>query len=774
MTAVTSVELPLTDSEGRERGALRIRLLPDASARPAALLDQRSNPTRDGLLEPVQLLEDREYRYELRLMSQQRSVQGDPAELLVRDSDDGLSGSLRPGSHTGRLVLRFSADGVPLGQAPVEVRSRKLGYLDDYRWMLRDIAGVMSEVVMERFGPTEQRFAPDHARDAATLYQRFAFLQNLLIGETFDAAIAQVLGRPHRGWVSIDERRPSGRGIPGSSGAARQLARAGPRVRWSAGPLAFVPAELDVEKQDETLDTPPNRFAKFALERWRDVVAGMVDALRREHESVAPVERGLRDATALLGTLDALLSQPLFREVGALTHFPEGDQVIQKREGYRELFRAYVEFEVASKLAWDGGDDVYGAGQRDVATLYEYWAFFQLIRVVAQICETPLDLASLVTVRSDGLTVNLKRGQDKILIGEVNRRGRTLSVELWFNRIFRGTGKAAGTWSREMRPDYSLRICPTGPAASQDAPDDVWLHFDAKYRVQGLTEIIGSEDAVIAEDDLDAGARDDSAGLLGVTRGQAKGSDLVKMHAYRDAIRRSAGAYVLYPGSEQKDFREYHEILPGLGAFALRPTASGLAEGHGPLTAFMEDVMSHVCSQLTQHERSRYWEALSFGSEERMQGLHRAVKFLPRPPADTLVLLGYVRGENHRDWIHRRRLYNLRGDGRRGSIGLGSRELAADLILLYGDELDDPELWRVSGEPLVMTREQMLEAGYEKPRGNGYYCLPISPVDEGDWAEGGLADRLVGARDRLARGKPHGAPVTSSWLELIIALDQTS
>ncbi len=47
----------------------------------------------------------------------------------------------------------------------------------------------------------------------------------------------------------------------------------------------------------------------------------------------------------------------------------------------------------------------------------------------------------------------------------------------------------------------------------------------------------------------------------------------LKMHAYRDAIRRTAGAYVLYPGDDQpKTKKGFHEIIPGLGAFAIRPS----------------------------------------------------------------------------------------------------------------------------------------------------------------------------------------------------------
>lgn len=86
---------------------------------------------------------------------------------------------------------------------------------------------------------------------------------------------------------------------------------------------------------------------------------------------------GLRETQDVLNRLDAILANEVFREIGQLSRFPAGNQVLQKREGYREIFRAYVQFEAAAKLSWEGGDEVYGAGQRDVAALFEYWVFYQ-------------------------------------------------------------------------------------------------------------------------------------------------------------------------------------------------------------------------------------------------------------------------------------------------------------------------------------------------------------------------------------------------------------
>lgn len=100
------------------------------------------------------------------------------------------------------------------------------------------------------------------------------------------------------------------------------------------------------------------------------------------------------------------------------------------------------------------------------------------------------------------------------------------------------------------------------------------VHFDAKYRVDNIRELLGD----ITDDE--AFERDTEA--VQENRTAAKYSDLLKMHAYRDAVRRTAGAYVLYPGNPGDNISPYncfHEILPGLGAFAIRPNAEGEASG---------------------------------------------------------------------------------------------------------------------------------------------------------------------------------------------------
>lgn len=308
-----------------------------------------------------------------------------------------------------------------------------------------------------------------------------------------------------------------------------------------------------------------------------------------------------------------------------------------------------------------------------------------------------------------------------------------------------------------MRPDYSILIAPD---TTYGEPDEVWIHFDAKYRVDNITGLFGDDPATeegvkkLLDEEQSAEAKQAS-----------RRADLLKMHAYRDAIRRSAGAYVIYPGTERELLPRFHELLPGLGAFALRPTRDGQGTGLEGLMEFIDDVLTHVATQTTQHERMRYWLSKSVSGDYDVPP-HPAVPFLSKPPADTLVLLGYVRSPEHLRWIHEHRLYNMRTGGRRGSVLPGSEILSAELVVLYGPHMKTAEVWKVGGTSLVLSESEMRELGYPDPRGR-YVCIPLDDTSHVAWLAELSSEQVAQVKVRVNRKAYFGEPVATTWLELL-------
>lgn len=131
------------------------------------------------------------------------------------------------------------------------------------------------------------------------------------------------------------------------------------------------------------------------------------------------------------------------------------------------------------------------------------------------------------------------------------------------------------------------------------------LHFDAKYRLDDIASVFCLESDSLKSDN----AGNDRGGLKD-TRAMSspKTTDLLKMHAYRDAIRRSVGAFVLYPETESVRWSGYHELLPGLGAFVLKP-----GKGGRTLTQFLTDFLTHYASGSIQQRVSEL-NATAYGS----------------------------------------------------------------------------------------------------------------------------------------------------------------
>jgi predicted component of viral defense system (DUF524 family) len=165
------------------------------------------------------------------------------------------------------------------------------------------------------------------------------------------------------------------------------MARATRRVPLpSRHPLAAaapsLPERISLYRNVQTEDTPENRFVKFALQGF----SGFLVLMRQRLDAINANDARLRqEISALTGQLDAVLGADVFRGVSPPDMLPLGSPVLQRKEGYREVYQAWLRFDMAARLVWQGGDDVYRAGQRDIATLYEYWVFFKLLEIVTAV-----------------------------------------------------------------------------------------------------------------------------------------------------------------------------------------------------------------------------------------------------------------------------------------------------------------------------------------------------------------------------------------------------
>lgn len=338
------------------------------------------------------------------------------------------------------------------------------------------------------------------------------------------------------------------------------------------------------------------------------------------------------------------LNADVFRGVSPPDMLPLGSPVLQRKEGYREIYQAWLRFDMAARLVWNGGDDVYRAGQRDIAALYEYWVFFKLLDIVTSVFKLSASATDqLIQPTADGFGLMLKSGEQLGFDGVTFAGARPLHARFSYNRSFgrNSSPSMAGSWTERMRPDYTLSLWPADfldhEAEAQELM--VHVHFDAKYRIDSIEQLFDLDDEKL---DARSTAADVADEKHKQRFGRYKRADLLKMHAYRDAIRRTQGAYVLYPGDLPKRWEGFHEILPGLGAFPIDQTRRRRHNAHSVYSR-------HCRARLQPRDRPRASELPplpSTGSTDALRGSPQAAGERHKPPAP--ATLG---GNTRADWL---------------------------------------------------------------------------------------------------------------------------
>lgn len=507
----------------------------------------------------------------------------------------GLSGSFSVVNHLGMGDFTLEVGGVKHRFA-LEIVSAKLDYHTEFRQITEDIADFCQQVLLDWDAPTSLGFQVDAEKAARLRLEQFLFLRSHLQPERLAGILESVQRRPNSRLVRDARWTPAACAgskdwLRDTAGMARDWRRASPGAR----PL---PAQvLDVRKED-SVDTAANRFVKFALVQFRDMCREVVE----KHASALSLAR---EAQELGDALDAALGRPFFRDLGNLHRLPLDNPTLQKREGYRQILRAWLLTQAAAALNWDRHEDSYHGPTRNVATLYEYWIFLQLHQILDEIPEVsrdldnpkPADDAEQFLQTKDGqVVINLKRGKKTCAPFTIRlATGLVLKLHLYYERTFQLQSGAtdAASYSRQFKPDYTLAIFPECFADEAAASEDgkiVYVHFDAKYRAENLKSVFGD----LLENDSEL----DEEKIQGKATSTYKRGDLLKMHTYNDAVRQTAGSYVLYPGSDEAaKMSKFHEILPGVGAFVLKP---GSGQSREALKDFLADVFRHQADQFTQ------------------------------------------------------------------------------------------------------------------------------------------------------------------------------
>ena len=402
------------------------------------------------------------------------------------------------------------------------------------------------------------------------LYLQYHFLKKYLIDSKpdLDEITGLILSRPHRKIVSetrkcsIDEIDHLDAGLLLSlfSNPGRMLklgtdhplrSSSAARTVYERTGEYYFPTEAEKVHKYHSFDTNENRFIKHFLEEILKKLKSIENVLGSHpgtwlNPDIAENVRNLKQKTRYF------LSNPMWNDVSQMVFVPGHSTVLQRRAGYRHLFRLYALLNLVTRYQSAMKDFQNLIEIKDVPTLFEYWCFF-LVR--------------------DVLDSKLKTKRFQIVVSSsekerVVRQGVRITYEggisLRYNASYTGSSgldlnsgsteshdyKTSESYSHTLRPDIVIE---------KDGGEKLIL--DAKYKGKKETSAFYGEE--------------EGGTLVGYRH-----EDLDKMHAYRDAIENVSGAFALYPGEKTNIFPTHNSrsSFQGVGAVALKPIAGNQAK----------------------------------------------------------------------------------------------------------------------------------------------------------------------------------------------------
>jgi len=469
-------------------------------------------------------------------------------------------------SYVGKGFLKIDMDDGRSISIPFEVRSSKIGYRYDYPRMLEDVARFSMQCLLDSKSPLYRGYRPE-LRKSHSSYEDFLLLEYFFDTMGFIEAFEHVSRNLNNELVSDFDPTPVFQAV--NIDLPEVIAN------WSSGPMLefpglamgeCIPEFVNSRYFFENIDTPENRVVK-------DMILGMDFLIRdlkmvEERKPESQKSTYVSDKLSIMeGYVNQCLAHDWLQSVGDLTIVPFNSTVLQFKRGYSDIFAMYQMLGFGSQFSQEDLPDLLKGHGRKVHSVYEYWCLIQIFNCLRSMSDISPDL--LEQEGSSGTRISICKGQMRF---KLKKEFGSLNVILHYNKKFEPTESKFRSYSIGMRPDYTLEIF------SDDQDVRCIVNFDAKYKVKHL------------ENDFDDDEMD----------GTCWEYDLYKMHTYRDALMRSVGSYVLYPGEEtiesfpRADTEIEENYIPSVGFISLNP--------RNPEESMLRTHLGEIFSKIMQKE----------------------------------------------------------------------------------------------------------------------------------------------------------------------------
>lgn len=479
-----------------------------------------------------------------------------------------IAGTLNFRSYVGKSFLDVQKDGTNSIKIPIEVRSKKMDYFSQYSAMIADLSQHSLSLIFEVNSPLYQEFELDY-RQKETYYEDFMFLEYLFREENLPAIFEYLSKNLHSQLKNHTETVPisfasnvNQNTLKNIISKPNKLVKVDSDLEISEKLNGHIPYEIEQTKHEDVIDIPENRFFKYFLELIRDLVEKLLESSKEGY--IQDKLLYFRDE------IGYFLSSKFFNHISAMEYVPFNSQILQKKEGYLEIFQYFLMLEFSFRLSWDEINNQFKGFEKKLSELYEYWCYFKLLKVLNDLSIRKINFEDVFKINKDNWSISIKKGVKSRKRFVLMLYGHEIEIELFYNLRF-SEGSKYRSYSLAFKPDYTLLVTIDGITN--------YIHFDAKYR----------SELEINDDDSDIDRKIDERDSIEETDRIFKEGDIYKMHTYKDSILTTEGAYVLYPGNKTKQFFESNTIIPSVGAFSLTPGNDEIEENN--LEMFIKNVL---------------------------------------------------------------------------------------------------------------------------------------------------------------------------------------
>ncbi|ADZ09787.1 Domain of unknown function DUF2357-containing protein [Methanobacterium lacus] len=520
----------------------------------------------------LMLLEETKYQisfeplveYEkIRILTTIRDNYEDVFEPLNITSENPLKANINFKSFAGKSFFDVSIDNINSDLIPFEVRSKKINYMNEYVEMVAELSNVMSGILFKPKSPLFQNFEQNNI-PKNTYYEYYMFLEYLFLDENLPYAYEYIRKNIFVNLRKYLETVPTA--FANNIGSSilvnivnnpKDLIKTNkPPQIWPENMRNYVPNNIEQPYFEESVDTPENRLVKYFLVSIEEIIEKLLVEFKENSY--------FNDRLQLFKTMVSdYLSDQWLMDVNKLEKVPMNSQVLQKKEGYRDIFKYYLNYEFGFKPEWNEIEDIFNGNERKLSELYEIWCYFKLLKIIEEITNYNIYYEDLFQIENKN--INLKQGQNSKIELYFEYKGKNIILKFFYNLTFSKNNYQYYSYSLQLRPDYVIEI---------NFNDKThFILFDAKYKSKGIP----NEDLFNKKDHI------------------YKFEDVYKMHTYKDAIKNSLGAYVLYPGGEAVIFPEnQNNLIPSVGAFNLKP-GNNLKENK--IEDFIRDILDWLIKE---------------------------------------------------------------------------------------------------------------------------------------------------------------------------------